>query len=65
MRTRKVVEAVGIEPTSEKVQQSKTTCVSVSNVSAASLEAARNSQPSLIDLGLLPSGGEDQPSPLK
>lgn len=59
-----VVEAVGIEPTSEKVQQSKTTCVSASNILADGSEAARGRQPSLIDLGLSPSGGGVQPSPL-
>lgn len=49
-----MVEAVGIEPTSEKVQQSKTTCVAASVISAGGSEAARGRRPSLINLGLSP-----------
>lgn len=58
----KLVEAVGIEPTSEKVQQSKTTCVSASKVSADGLEAARSRQPSLVDLGLPPQAAGFSPA---
>lgn len=54
IKEKNLVEAVGIEPTSEKVQRSKTTCVACSEVSTVSLERARRRRPSLIDLDLPP-----------
>ena len=51
---RRLVEAAGVEPASEMARHDKTTCVSSSESQLRALNRQETTEPSLIDLGLLP-----------